>query len=171
MGRQMAAIDIRIATNADTPAVSAILTEASNWADTVGVKMWQLDELSPARLRADVAAGLFFLAWDAATPAGTVKFQLDDPEFWPDDPGHHAAYIHRLAVRRPYAGTGVSQALMAWAAARTRAIGRKVLRLDCDAERTSLRRVYEEFGFRTHDYRQVGPYYVARYQLAITEGP
>jgi hypothetical protein len=57
--------------------------------------------------------------------------------------------------------------MMAWAAARTQALGRRVLRLDCDAERTSLRRVYERFGFRLHDYRQVGPYYVARYELEL----
>src|SRR5688572_10192302 len=118
--------------------------------------MWQLDELSPARLSRDVDSGLFHLAWDGSTAAGTIKFQLDDPEFWPDDPGTHAAYVHRIAVRRRYAGTGVSQALLAWAAARTKAIGRRVLRLDCDAERASLRRVYEQFGFRQHDYRQVG---------------
>jgi GNAT superfamily N-acetyltransferase len=147
--------------------VSEILTEASDWADTVGEKMWQLDEVSPARLSRDVESGLFFLAWDSAVAAGTIKYQLDDPEFWPDDPGNHAGYIHRLAVRRRYAGTGVSTAMLTWAAARTKAIGRQVLRLDCDEERTSLRAVYERFGFRQHDYRQVGPYYVARYELRV----
>jgi GNAT superfamily N-acetyltransferase len=159
--------EIRRAGPGEVSIVSEILTEASNWADTVGVKMWQLDELSPARLASDVERGLFHLAWDGDTAAGTIKFQLDDPEFWPDDPGDHAAYIHRLAIRRRYAGQGVSTAMLAWAAQRTKAIGRRVLRLDCDAERTSLRQVYERFGFRQHDYRQVGPYYVARYELEV----
>ena len=147
--------------------VSEILTEASDWADTVGVTMWQLDELSPARLAGAVTAGLFHLAWDGATAAGTIKFQLSDPEFWPDDPGDHAAYVHRLAVRRRYAKAGVSTALLHWAVAQTRAIRRRVLRLDCDEERTALRNFYERFGFRPHSYRQVGPYYVMRYELTV----
>jgi GNAT superfamily N-acetyltransferase len=97
--------------------------------------------------------------------AGTVRFQLEDEEFWPDDPGDHAAYVHRLAVRRNFAGGAVSAALLAWALERTRALHRRVLRLDCDADRPGLRAVYERFGFRLHSFRQVGPYYVARYEL------
>ena len=160
-------IDVRIAGMDDVAAVSEILREASDWADTIGAKMWQLDELSPARLGGDVTAGLFHLAWDGGTAAGTIKFQLDDPEFWPDDPGDHAAYVHRLAVRRRYAKRGISQALLAYAADRTRTIGRRVLRLDCDAERTALRNFYERFGFQPHSYRLVGPYYVMRYELSV----
>jgi GNAT superfamily N-acetyltransferase len=159
--------EIRRAIPAETSVVSEILSEAAVWADSRGTKMWQLDELSPARLTVDVATGLFLLAWDGGTAAGTVKFQLDDPEFWPDDPGDHAAYIHRLAVRRRYAGTGVSTALMTWAVERTRTLGRHALRLDADVERTALRRVYEQFGFRYHSERRFGPYLVARYELKI----
>jgi GNAT superfamily N-acetyltransferase len=164
-------IDVRIAGHDDIAAVSGILREASEWADTLGAKMWQLDELSPARLAGDVEAGLFHLAWDGPAAAGTIKFQLSDPEFWPDDPGDHAAYVHRLAVWRRYAKTGVSTALLQWAAAHARTIGRQVLRLDCDEDRISLRNFYEQCGFRPHSCRQVGPYYVMRYELPVRLKP
>lgn len=160
-------IDVRLATPDETALVAGILTEAATWADTVGAKLWQLDELDPRRLAGDVGKGLFHLAWRDGDPAGTVKFQLNDPEFWPDDPGDHAAYIHRLAVRRRYAGGEVSGALMAWAVARAASLGRQYLRLDCDIERQSLRAVYERFGFRYHSDRQVGPYLVARYEYPV----
>lgn len=159
-------IEIRAATGGDAGVVADILREAASWADSLGGDvLWQLDELSPERLAGDIARGQFFLAWSGVEAGGIVRFQLDDPEFWPDDPGDHAAYIHRLAVRRKYAGGRVSAALMTWAVERARAMGRRVLRLDCDADRHALRAVYERFGFRLHSYRQVGPYFVGRYEL------
>lgn len=160
-------VEVRIAAPSETAIVAEILAEASTWADTIGAKLWQLDELAPSGIGRDVAAGLFQLAWVGPEAAGTVKFQLDDSEFWPDDPGDHAAYIHRLAVRRRFAGGRVSTALMRWAVQQAAARGRQMLRLDCDVERTSLRRVYERFGFRYHSDRQVGPYLVARYEFRL----
>jgi GNAT superfamily N-acetyltransferase len=160
-------LTIRPAAPEDTRLVSAILHEASAWADSAGGRMWEAGELETERLAAEVAQGLFHLAWLEGDAAGTVKFQLEDEEFWPDLPDPRAAYVHRLAVLRRYAGRGVSTALLSWAAAHARALGREVLRLDCDAHRTSLRGVYERFGFTCHSYRQVGPYYVARYELPL----
>lgn len=164
------AVDVRVATPNEARLVADVLTEAATWADVKGAKLWQLDEVDPRRIAGDVERGLFHIAWRDGDAAGTVKFQLDDSEFWPDDPGDHAAYIHRLAVRRRYAGGEISTALMAWAVGRAASLGREFLRLDCDAERLSLRAVYERFGFRHHSDRQVGPYFVARYQYPVRAG-
>jgi GNAT superfamily N-acetyltransferase len=77
--------------------------------------------------------------------------------------------VHRLAVRRAFAGQGVSVALLEWTVDRARTLGKRYLRLDCDADRPRLRALYERFGFRLHSYRQVGSYYVARYELQILQ--
>ena len=130
--------------------------------------LWRLDELAPSTIAGDVAAGLFFLAERSGEAAGTVRFQLEDPVFWPDARQAEAAYIHRLAVRRSQAGAGLSAVLMKWAAQRTLMLGRRALRLDCDASRPRLRQVYESFGFVHHSDRQVGPYFVARYEYDVT---
>jgi hypothetical protein len=50
---------------------------------------------------------------------------------------------------------------------RARAIGKRYLRLDCDANRVKLRALYEAFGFRLHSFRQVQSYYVARYEYLL----
>jgi len=97
-----------------------------------------------------------------------MKFQLDDPVFWPDVSPQEAAYIHRLAVRRTYAGAGLSTALLRWAAKRARALGLRYLRLDCVGSRPRLRAVYERFGFEHYSDRQVGPYFVSRYEYDVT---
>jgi GNAT superfamily N-acetyltransferase len=156
------------ATPADTKVVSEILLEAAHWLRSERLTMWRDDELQPESLRADVAAGLFFIAEVAGEPIATVKFQCTDPVFWPDVPTDESAFVHRLAVRRRYAGGSVSSALLSWAAERAEALGRRYLRLDCEAARPRLCAVYERFGFRHHSDRQVGPYFVARYELPLS---
>lgn len=165
------ALRIRQAASGDTASVSAILTEAADWLVASGMAMWRGDELSEARLSRDVADGLFFLADIDGEPAGTIKFQPTDDEFWPDVPSADSAYVHRLAVRRRFAGGGVSTALLAWATDHARSLGRRWLRLDTEASRPALRSLYERFGFRHHSDRQVGPYFVARYELDVTARP
>src|SRR5690349_15293154 len=109
-----AAFDVRRAHPGDVAVVRAILEEASRFADQrlPGVVMWDQDELAPEHISAEVGAGLFFIADADGVPAGVIRFQLEDRLFWPDltDPST-SAFVHRLAVRREYAGEGVSVAL------------------------------------------------------------
>ena len=159
-------IEVRQAGPAQIEAVAAILVEAAQWLEYQGMGMWRADELTRARVTRDVSDGLFYLA-HIGQPVGTIKFQLADLEFWPDVPETESAFVHRLAVRRAFAGTGVSTALLTWAVRRTARLGRQFLRLDCEASRPRLRAVYERFGFRHHSDRQVGPYFVARYEFDV----
>jgi GNAT superfamily N-acetyltransferase len=158
---------IRRADLGDADEVERLLREAAQWVDALGVVMWEDGELERASIDADVAAGLYVVAEAAGSVAGIVRFQLEDPFFWPDLPEGQSAFVHRLVVDRTWKGQGVSQALLAWAAARTRELGRDALRLDCDASRTKLRQLYESCGFTLHSYRHVGPYYVSRYELRV----
>ncbi len=160
-------IQVRKAEPEDTDVVSAILLEVSGWLESRGIGMWRADELSPDQISQGVRDGLFFLADQLAQPVGTIKFQLSDPLFWPDVSQLDAAYVHRLAVRREFAGGAVSGALLSWAVRRSHSLGRRFLRLDCEVSRLRLRAVYERYGFQHHSDRQVGPYFVARYQLDV----
>jgi GNAT superfamily N-acetyltransferase len=158
---------IRQAEAADTHVVSEILLEAANWLQREGMPMWRDDELVSERLVQDVNTGLFFLAESGGEAVGTLKFQCSDTVFWPDVQQDESAFVHRIAVRRRFSGTGTSSALLEWAAERAHSLGRRYLRLDCEASRPRLRAVYERFGFRHHSDRHVGPYYVSRYELLL----
>jgi GNAT superfamily N-acetyltransferase len=160
-------IVVKQATLADLVTVSSILKEAADWLRMTGRAMWRDDELDPDRIHQDVVAGLFNLAQYDGEPAGTIKFQLEDPRFWPDFLGNDAAYLHRIAVRRQFAGKGVSSRMLEWAASHAAGLGRSYLRLDCEADRRELRTIYERFGFRLHSYRDVGPYHLSRYEYVI----
>lgn len=148
--------------------VSGILLEAADWLRARDIPMWRSDELSPERIATDVAEGHFYLARCGDEAAGTIKFQLRDTLFWPDTPADEAAFVHRLAVRRAFAGGELSALLLRWAAERARNAGRRFLRLDCEAARPRLRAVYERCGFQHHSDRQVGPYFVSRYELPLS---
>lgn len=165
----MTSVTVRQAGPTDAATVQDMLDEAARWVDALGVVMWDEGELVPGRVAREIAAGQFFIAEVDGDPAGAVRFQLEDRLFWPDLAGDDSAFIHRLVVRRRYKGHGVSTALMQWAVARARSIGRSYLRLDTDASRPKLRQLYEGFGFQFHSFRQVGAYYVARYQYPLTD--
>jgi len=164
------AIVVRQATADDTHALVDILTEALQWVERLdGTIMWVEGELEEGLVRAEAEAGMFVVAEAEGRIIGAVRFQLEDQLFWPDIDGSDSAFVHRLAVRRSHAGQGVSTALLQWAVDRARALGKRYLRLDCDADRPRLRALYEQFGFRLHSHRQVGAYFVSRYELQILQ--
>lgn len=163
MGSQLQLV-IQQAHAAETTVVSEILLEAASWLRQQNMTMWRDNELVHESIAADVANGLFLIGRVDGQSAGVIKFQLEDPLFWPDVPRGESAYVHRLAVRRQYAKGIVSTRLLSWAVERTRELGRPYLRLDCEASRPRLRAVYERFGFRHHSDRHVPPYFVSRYE-------
>jgi GNAT superfamily N-acetyltransferase len=158
---------IRQASRQDLAPVAEILSEAAEWLKRSGMAMWRDDELTRERIASDIDAGMFFVAERDGQQAGVVKFQLEDAQFWPDVPVGESAFVHRLAVRRRFAGGQVSCALLTWAIERAGSLGKRYLRLDCEASRTKLRALYERLGFVHHSDRQVGPYFVARYEYRI----
>jgi len=151
----------------DLAAVTAILCEASAWAEAHHGELWTAADIAAARVRADIERHEFFLARCDGVAAATIRYQLADDEFWPEAAVGDAAYVHRLAVRRAFAGRGIAQIMLDWAAERARSQGLPRLRLDADLSRPRLRAFYERCGFRAHSEAYVGPYHVMRYERPL----
>jgi GNAT superfamily N-acetyltransferase len=164
----MTPLVVRQASERDSALVGDVLAEVARWLDERGVPMWKAGELSEKQVLAEIEEGLFFIGEIHGDSVCVIKFQLEDTLFWPDIPRGKSAFIHRLAIRRRFAGGEVSSALLHWAVRRAQSLGRPFLRLDCEASRPKLRSIYERFGFVHHSDRQVGPYYVSRYELDVT---
>lgn len=162
-------LEIARAELADAGVASDVLLEAARWLAETGREMWYPAELTPDKLQPLVEAGELYLARLDGVPVATVVLQWEDREFWPDVAEGESAFLHRLAVRRSVAGTGVSTAIFAWAKAAAAATGRTYLRLDCDGMRPSLCRFYESAGFRLHSRRRMGRYLVARYEMRVSD--
>lgn len=161
-------VAVALARPDQTTVVSDILREAGAWLVQRGISLWRDDALLPEAIDADVRAGYYVLASRGTLPVGALRFTLEDNDFWPDAVADEAAYVHRLAVRRAYAGGVVSAALLDWSAARAASLSRRFPRLDCDATRPRLVAFYERHGFTVHTKRSFGPFLVTRYEKTLT---
>jgi GNAT superfamily N-acetyltransferase len=164
---KMSSILVRQAISDDRLTVLDILTEAALWLEQKNMPLWGKTEISAAVVSQDIESGCFYIAFAEGCAAGVVKFQTEDLLFWPDISQSESAFLHRLAVRRSFGGGVISSAIMSWAVDRSRELGKQYLRLDCVADRSRLRSIYENFGFQYHSDRQVGPHFVARYEYKL----
>jgi GNAT superfamily N-acetyltransferase len=162
-------IEVQPASLPETAEVAAVLQEAAAWLEQRGMPLWQSSAFEPDRLATDVASGRYMLARWHGSPAGVFKFQREDPEIWPDAIPGEAAYIHRIAIYRRYASSGLAAILLHAAAARALQEECHYLRLDCESARPRLRAVYERCGFTFHSDHIFGQYHVARYQLGLPQ--
>jgi len=147
--------------------VAAVLNEAAQWLAADGRPLWSAADVGLERVQHDTDAGRYFIARENGDVAGVVRLDMEDPFFWPEIEPGSSAFVHKLAVRRAWAGRGVSTALLAFARERAFELGRRHLRLDCVADRAALRSLYERFGFLLHSEIQKGTSSFARYELPL----
>lgn len=156
------------ATPPDLDAVVSTLREAAQWLQRDGRPLWSAADLDPERIGRDVRDGAYWVARPGTGEvAGVMRLDLEDPHYWPEIAPGSSLYLHKLAVRRAWAGQGVSTALLGFARERTRALHRHCLRLDCVADRQGLRALYEGFGFALHSEVHKGNWALARYVLDV----
>ena len=163
-------VEIRFAQETESTLVSSVLLEAATWIAGRGEPIWPNEQLSPDAIAADIVAGCFILAIAGTYAVGTARLTREDPECWPDAVPGAAVYIHRIAVRRAWAGRGLPGKMLSWCENHAQELGCGCLRLDCDASRPKLCTLYEGLGFQFHSERLVGRYTVARYERIVTCG-
>lgn len=162
------AVEIRFARETESALVSSVLVEAATWVAGRGAPIWPIEQLGTDAIVADVVADRFVLAIAEPDAVGTARLTREDPDCWPDAVPGVAAYVHRIAVRRSWAGCGLPGMILGWCEKQAQELGCDYLRLDCDASRPKLCDLYEGLGFRFHSERRVGRYTVARYERAIS---
>nr|WP_279672371.1 GNAT family N-acetyltransferase [Flexivirga meconopsidis] len=120
----------------------------ADWLLDRGVEQWHPDDVPLKDIRAQVAAGEWFVLTGADdTIVATVRYLHRDDDVWPGDETP-AAYLHGLMVDRSHAGTDVGGELLRWAERRAADEGRDHLRLDCVEANHALRNYYASQGFR-----------------------
>lgn len=101
------------ATIEDLPVILAMRAEASEWLAKRGVEQWAVawpnPEAQSERILSSIRAGeTWMIRTDDGETAGTVALDsFSDPQLWtPAEQAEPAMYLHRLIVRRKYAGLG-----------------------------------------------------------------
>jgi ribosomal protein S18 acetylase RimI-like enzyme len=150
----------------DVEEVCDLLAEAAAWMRGRGIEQWPR-RFPRTQIAESVARGETYLARLGDATAGTLALEWEDPLFWGDRP-RDAGYVHRVAVRRAFAGRGLGARLVDWAAERVVARGRRYLRLDCMAQNARLRRYYEELGFEHRGDVERGKWRASIYERPVT---
>jgi GNAT superfamily N-acetyltransferase len=149
----------------DAREVAAILSEASAWLIGLGIHQWP-DPFPLDEVEASIDRGEVYLAIVSSPAAATLTLQSEDLLFWGEQESD-ALYLHRLAVRRAFAGRGLGRTLVEWAAARAESSGRKYLRLDCLADVPRIRAYYEALGFVHVRDRDLPDWKAALYERSL----
>jgi GNAT superfamily N-acetyltransferase len=131
----------------DIDTVLGILDEAASWIIEQRLpSVWKPGEFSRETFLEQISRGEVHIGLVDEQPAGTITLQWADRVFWgeqlPD-----SGYVHKLAVRRAYAGQNVGLDMLRWAEAESRTVGKRFLRLNCLAADRKIREYYERAGF------------------------
>lgn len=158
----MSRVEVRQATAEDVGEIVDILSEAARWLLARGIEQWP-DPFPRDRVEALARRGEFHVASIGGDTAAVFALLWSDSTFWgerPDDAG----YVHALAVRRAYAGTGLGERLLEWVELEVAARGRPYVRLDCRADNDALRRYYERLGFEPRGEVEVDDFVAMRFE-------
>lgn len=146
---------------------SSILMEATEWLRRTGKEMWTSEQVSVDSLLMVCAPEEMFLGYIDGFPAATMILQEDDEIFWPDAPKGESLFLHKLSVRRRFAGTSLAVEMINWAKLKAKHDSKKFLRLDCAADREKLCRFYEAQGFeKVREQVMFGTWPTAFYERA-----
>jgi len=131
----------------DKETVREMLIEAAEWMASLGVQQWDPLQFTAAEIDKYFAAREVYLLMCEKQVIGMFTLQDSDPEYWGPLNEEGCSYLHRLTVRSSWRGKQLGEAMIEWAAKRTKQLGRRALRLDCWDGNAKLNRMYASLGF------------------------
>lgn len=153
-------MQIRPTTQADLPAVLAIIEEARRTIAALGINQWQNGTPNRAMIEEDIALGQGRVVTLGGEVVGTLALIFDgEPTYDVIERGHWSlpdrvkdgkwSYlaIHRVAISVASRGSGVSTAIIRYAEEVACGLGRAALRIDTHEGNVVMRRMLEKHGF------------------------
>ncbi len=153
-------MQIRQTTIYDIDAVMSIIEEARRTIAALGIDQWQNGSPNRAMIEEDVALGQGYCVERDGQIVGNFALIYDgeptydriDDGAWMTadrDESGRSAYlaIHRVAIRVANRGSGISTAILDYAADTARRLGRGSLRIDTHRGNVVMRRMLERHGF------------------------
>jgi ribosomal protein S18 acetylase RimI-like enzyme len=119
-----------------------------------GATLWP--EFADGSILSELEAGRLFRVMDGEALVGVFSVAYEDQAIWGEHERGAHIYLHRIARAATYPGRGLLGAVLAWARARCRALGRAGLRMDTWASNEALVAFYVRQGFRVVGRRRIG---------------
>lgn len=139
----------------DTEEVRSLLVETASWLKSQGSSQWnallqgQDSHDTPSAIR---RGDVFVFKKEAEIAGMVILMQKPSPwdhKLWGDKAHAEdgALYLHRLAIRRKYARTGLGQSILEWSSSGIQFEKKSLVRLDCGADNVTLNAFYARNGF------------------------
>lgn len=144
----------RAAAEADLPAILEIVSAARQSLKALGADQWQGDYPGEAVFREDIRRGDCHVLTDGDRVAAFFVLSGEPEESyaairdgkWSGDMAY--CVLHRAAVAADYRGAGLGRALLGFAEARCRALGRRCLRTDTHKKNKAMQALLRACGYR-----------------------
>jgi GNAT superfamily N-acetyltransferase len=154
-------------TSRETNIAIGIMREAAQWLADTGKPLWKPEELTKNDLLMGITEDDIYIGREHDIPAAAMILRWHDPHFWPQIGPNQSGFIHKLSVRRAFAGRGLAAEMITFAEAECKRRNIGWLRLDCAADRPRLLQLYKGLGFIQTDRRMMGPYDVAFFEKKL----
>lgn len=135
------------ATRGEVDVAAEIMREVTQWCMDTGRPMWSLSAISKSVLLQSLKPEDFVVGKVNGEPACAMILTWDDPEYWPNANKNEAGYIHKVCVRRKFAGQQIPWKIFEYAMELCRARNVSYLRLDTYTHSALLRAMYRNLGF------------------------
>lgn len=142
------------ATADDLPAIRSAYADARRIQQEQAAILWP--EFSDASILAEIAAVRLFRVLDDDALVGVFSVAYEDEAIWGEHERGEHIYLHRIARAAAYPGRGLIAAVLTWARAHCRTLGRAGLRMDTWASNEPLISFYERQGFHIVGRRRIG---------------
>jgi GNAT superfamily N-acetyltransferase len=144
-------LTIRRATEADLPAIIALVRAVVPLMQAAGNHQWTSEYPNETIFRHDIGLRQLWVAELAGQLAGVAALTQDQDSGYAEadwDATEPALVTHRLAVAPSAHGQGVAQALMQQAEIEAKALGLRSLRVDTNSQNAATQRLFPKLGYR-----------------------
>jgi len=124
-----------------------ILREVGTWLSENGKVLWEVETLTAENLITDLTRGNAHVMYADGVPAAAFILQWVDPLYFLEVPAGTAGIIHKLAIRRAYAGQNLFRSILDYCKAECLKKGIHEIQLETDSARPKLMAFYERSGF------------------------
>ncbi len=130
----------------------AVMREVAAWGRGRGFRMWLDEWLTKEELvTADAQPENFYIGKLDGQTCCAFVLQWNDPVYWPDAKRNEAAYIHKLCVKRDFAGQHIAKKAIEAVKPLCRERGVRHIRLDTALDEEVVKKIYFDIGFQIVD--------------------
>jgi ribosomal protein S18 acetylase RimI-like enzyme len=142
------------ATREHLPAIQGAYAYARTIQRWGGATVWP--EFTETAILIEIEGRRLYRVMDDGELAGVFSIAYADPAIWGALENGRHVYLHRIARSSGDRGGGLTAAVLTWARAHSRALGRAGLRLDTWAQNNRLVGYYVRHGFHVVGRRRIG---------------